>query len=88
MGYLWKDGKKIENGILGGVLGKIWFVDLWKIGGVVMWLGGIYDLDIGLLFFGMGNFVLWNFYLCLGDNYFLLLCLVIDFNIGKIVWYF
>ncbi len=33
MGYVWKDGKKLENGISGGAPGKTWPADLWKSGG-------------------------------------------------------
>lgn len=33
MGYVYKDGKAIENGISGGEAGKTWPGDLWKTGG-------------------------------------------------------
>jgi alcohol dehydrogenase (cytochrome c) len=39
MGYLWKDGKKTENGISGGAPGKTWPADLWKTGGGLVWTG-------------------------------------------------
>uniref|UniRef100_UPI00259A9DBD outer membrane protein assembly factor BamB family protein n=1 Tax=uncultured Sulfitobacter sp. TaxID=191468 RepID=UPI00259A9DBD len=43
MGYVYKDGKAIENGISGGEAGKTWPGDLWKTGGAAPWLGGYYD---------------------------------------------
>ena len=52
MGYLWKNGKKTENGISGGKPGQTWPGDLWKSGGAAPWLGGTYDADVDLLFFG------------------------------------
>ena len=45
MGYVYKDGKKIENGISGGEAGKTWPGDMWKTGGAAPWLGGTYDPD-------------------------------------------
>lgn len=88
MGYLWKDGKKTENGISGGAPGKTWPADLWKTGGAATWLGGTYDSDTGLLFFGTGNPAPWNSHLRPGDNYFSSSRLAIDPNTGKIVWHF
>lgn len=43
MGYVYKDGKAVENGISGGEAGKTWPGDLWKTGGAAPWLGGYYD---------------------------------------------
>jgi len=88
MGYIWKDGKKVENGISGGAPGKTWPADLWKTGGAATWLGGTYDVDTGLLFFGTGNPAPWNSHLRPGDNYFSSSRLAIDPNTGKIVWHF
>lgn len=88
MGYIWKDGKKTENGISGGAPGKTWPADLWKTGGAATWLGGTYDSDTGLLFFGTGNPAPWNSHLRPGDNYFSSSRLAIDPNTGKIVWHF
>lgn len=88
MGYKYdKDGNKIENGMM-GMFNVSWFGEIWKIGGVLMWLGGMYDLQINLVYFGIGNLGLWNSYLCKGDNLYLLLMLVINLDIGKIVWYY
>lgn len=88
MGYIWKDGKKMENGISGGEAGKTWPGDLWKSGGAATWLGGTYDPDVDLLFFGTGNPAPWNSHLRPGDNLFSSSRVAIDPDTGKIVWHF
>ncbi|MDP2571476.1 PQQ-dependent methanol/ethanol family dehydrogenase [Vibrio penaeicida] len=88
MGYVWKDGKKVENGISGGQAGKTWPADLWKSGGAAPWLGGTYDQDTDLLFFGTGNPAPWNSHMRPGDNLFSSSRLAIDPDDGKIVWHF
>ena len=88
MGYIWKDGKKMENGISGGKPGQTWPGDLWKSGGAATWLGGTYDPDTDLLFFGTGNPAPWNSHLRPGDNLFSSSRLAIDPDTGKIVWHF
>lgn len=88
MGYVWKDGKKVENGISGGEAGKTWPGDLWKTGGAATWLGGTYDPDVDLLFFGTGNPAPWNSHMRPGDNLFSSSRLAIDPDDGKIVWHF
>ncbi|MBB1486817.1 PQQ-dependent methanol/ethanol family dehydrogenase [Oceanospirillum sediminis] len=88
MGYIWKDGKKTENGISGGEAGKTWPGDLWKSGGAATWLGGTYDADTNLLFFGTGNPAPWNSHLRPGDNLFSSSRLALDPDNGKIVWHF
>lgn len=88
MGYVWKDGKKVENGISGGQAGKTWPADLWKSGGAAPWLGGTYDQDTDLLFFGTGNPAPWNSHMRPGDNLYSSSRLAIDPDDGKIVWHF
>ncbi|MBD1556710.1 PQQ-dependent dehydrogenase, methanol/ethanol family [Vibrio sp. S9_S30] len=88
MGYIWKDGKKVENGISGGEAGKTWPADLWKSGGAAPWLGGTYDQDTDLLFFGTGNPAPWNSHMRPGDNLYSSSRLAIDPDDGKIVWHF
>ncbi|MCP4595823.1 PQQ-dependent methanol/ethanol family dehydrogenase [Neptuniibacter sp.] len=88
MGFIWKDGKKMENGISGGQAGKTWPGDLWKSGGAATWLGGTYDPDVDLLFFGTGNPAPWNSHLRPGDNLFSSSRVAIDPDTGKIVWHF
>lgn len=84
MGYL--NGK--PNGITGGEAGKTWPGDLWKTGGAATWLGGTYDPDVDLLFFGTGNPAPWNSHMRPGDNLYSSSRLAIDPDTGKIVWHF
>ncbi|MBU2965453.1 PQQ-dependent methanol/ethanol family dehydrogenase [Amphritea sp. 2_MG-2023] len=88
MGYIWKDGKKIENGISGGKAGQTWPGDLWKSGGAATWLGGTYDPDTNSLFIGTGNPAPWNSHMRPGDNLFSSSRLAIDPDTGKIKWHF
>jgi alcohol dehydrogenase (cytochrome c) len=84
MGYL--NGK--ENGITGGEAGKTWPGDMWKTGGASTWLGGTYDPETDLLYFGTGNPAPWNSHLRPGDNLYSSSRLAINPNTGKIVWHF
>ncbi|WP_020682730.1 PQQ-dependent methanol/ethanol family dehydrogenase [Marinobacterium rhizophilum] len=88
MGYLWKDGKKVETGISGGEAGRTWPGDMWKSGGAATWLGGTYDADTNLMFFGTGNPAPWNSHMRPGDNLFSSSRLAIDPDDGRIVWHF
>ncbi|OPX54706.1 alcohol dehydrogenase (cytochrome c) [Oceanospirillum multiglobuliferum] len=88
MGYTYKNGKKVEAGISGGEAGKTWPGDLWKSGGAATWLGGTYDAETNLLFFGTGNPAPWNSHLRPGDNLFSSSRLAINPDNGKIVWHF
>lgn len=88
MGYIWKDGKKMENGISGGEAGRTWPGDMWKSGGAATWLGGTYDAETNLLFFGTGNPAPWNSHLRPGDNLFSSSRVAIDPDTGKISWHF
>lgn len=88
MGYIWKDGKKIENGISGGDQAKTWPAGLWESGGAAPWLGGTYDSTTDSLFFGTGNPAPWNSHLRPGDNLFSASRLAIDPTTGKIKWHF
>ena len=87
MGYIWKDGQKMENGI-SGVQGKTWPGDMWQTGGAATWLGGTYDPDTGLIFFGTGNPAPWNAHLRPGDNLYSTSTVAIDANTGEIRWHF
>lgn len=84
MGYL--NGK--ENGITGGEANKTWPGDMWKTGGAATWLGGTYDPDTDLIFFGTGNPAPWNSHLRPGDNLYSASRLAFDPDTGKIVWHF
>lgn len=88
MGYVWKDGKKVENGISGGEAGKTWPGDLWQTGGAAPWLGGSYDAETDTLLFGTGNPSPWNSHMRPGDNLFSSSRLALDPNDGSIKWHF
>lgn len=81
MGYL--NGK--ENGI-SGTTNASWPGDMWKTGGAATWLGGSYDADTGLAYFGTGNPAPWNSHLRPGDNLYSCSTVAIDVTTGKIVW--
>jgi len=82
-----KDGEKIENGI-SGTRGATWPGDMWKTGGAATWLGGTYDAEVDLLFFGTGNPAPWNSHLRPGDNLFAASTVAINPDTGKIVWHY
>jgi alcohol dehydrogenase (cytochrome c) len=88
MGYVYKDGKQIENGISGGEAGKTWPGDLWKTGGAAPWLGGLYDPETNLLLFGTGNPAPWNSHLRPGDNLYSSSRLALNPDDGTIKWHF
>ncbi|PCM44552.1 PQQ-dependent methanol/ethanol family dehydrogenase [Marinobacter sp. ANT_B65] len=88
MGYVYKDGKAVENGISGGQAGLTWPGDMWKNGGAATWLGGTYDAGTDSLFFGTGNPAPWNSHLRPGDNLFSSSRLAIDPDDGSIKWHF
>lgn len=73
------------NGVT-GTLNASWPGDLWKTGGGATWLGGTYDPDTNLLFFGTGNPAPWNSHLRKGDNLYTASTLAINPDDGKIVW--
>jgi alcohol dehydrogenase (cytochrome c) len=83
MGY--KDGK--ENGI-SGTLNATWPGETWKTGSSAPWMGGAYDPETNLAYFGTGNPGPWNSHLRPGDNLFSCSTVAIDVDTGKIVWYF
>jgi len=83
----YKDGEKVENGI-SGTRGATWPGDMWKTGGSATWLGGTYDAEVDLLFFGTGNPAPWNAHLRPGDNLFSASTVAINPDTGKIVWHY
>ena len=83
----YKDGEKVENGIT-GTRGASWPGDMWKTGGSATWLGGTYDAEVGLLFFGTGNPAPWNAHLRPGDNLYSSSTVAIDPETGKMVWHY
>ena len=88
MGYMMKDGKKVETGITGGAAGKTWPGDLWQTGGGATWLGGYYDPETDSILIGTGNPAPWNSHLRKGDNLFSCSTLAIDVKTGQIVWHY
>ena len=76
-----------DNGIT-GTTNASWPGDLWKTGGGATWLGGSYDPETGLAYFGTGNPAPWNSSLRPGDNLYSCSTLAIDVATGKIVWHF
>lgn len=77
------------NGKDNGISGKTnatWPGDLWKTGGAATWLGGTYDPETNLLFFGTGNPSPWNSHLRPGDNLYSTSTVAINPDTGKIVW--
>ncbi len=88
MGYVYKDGKAVENGISGGAPGKTWPGDLWKTGGAAPWLGGYYDPSTDSILIGTGNPSPWNSNLRPGDNLFSASRLALNPADGSIKWHF
>lgn len=88
MGYVWEGDTQVEKGITGGEAGKTWPGDLWKTGGAATWLGGTYDPESNLLFFGTGNPAPWNSHLRPGDNLYSSSRLALNPDTGEIVWSF
>ena len=87
MGYVWKDGKKQENGI-SGTRGATWPGDMYKHGGAATWLGGTYDPEADLIYFGAGNPSPWNAHMRPGDNLFSSSMIAIKPDTGKIAWHY
>ena len=83
MGYL--NGK--ENGVTGDT-NATWPGDTWKYGGAATWLGGTYDPDTNLLYFGTGQPGPWNAHLRPGDNLYSSSTVAINPDTGKIVWHY
>ncbi len=76
-----------DNGI-SGTTNATWPGDLWKTGGSATWLGGTYDPETNLAYFGTGNPAPWNSHLRPGDNLFSTSTVAIDVDTGKIAWHF
>ncbi|WP_280155565.1 PQQ-dependent methanol/ethanol family dehydrogenase [Piscinibacter sp. XHJ-5] len=88
MGYTYDaEGNAKENGV-SGTTNRSWPGDLWKTGGAATWLGGTYDPQTGLAYFGTGNPAPWNSHLRKGDNLYSCSTVAIDVKTGKIVWHY
>jgi len=71
-----------------GKLNASWPGDMYKNGGGATWLGGTYDPDTNLLYFGTGNPGPWNSNLRPGDNLYTASVLAIDPDSGEIKWHY
>lgn len=71
-----------------GTLNESWPGDTWKLGGGATWLGGTYDPDTNLVYFGTGNPAPWNSHMRPGDNKWTSSRLALNPDNGEIVWGF
>ena len=62
--------------------------DLWQTGGGATWIGGTYDPETNLIYFGTGNPAPWNSHLRPGDNLYTASSLALNPDNGEIKWYF
>ena len=76
-----------DNGIT-GKLNATWEGDLYKTGGGATWLGGTYDPETNLIFYGTGNPAPWNSHLRKGDNLYTASTLALDPETGTIKWHY
>ena len=77
------------NGKDNGITGKTnatWPGDLWKTGGAATWLGGTYDPETNLIYYGTGQPAPWNSHIRPGDNLYSSSTIALDPDTGKIVW--
>ena len=74
-----------DNGIT-GTTNATWPGDLWKTGGAATWLGGTYDPETNLIFYGTGNPAPWNSHLRPGDNLYSSSTVAVDPDTGVIKW--
>ncbi len=79
------DGKEST---MTGKVNETWPGDMWKNGGGATWLGGTYDPDTKLIYFGTGNPAPWNSHLRPGDNRWSASRIAIDPESGDIKWGF
>jgi alcohol dehydrogenase (cytochrome c) len=71
-----------------GTVNESWPGDMYKFGGGAPWLGGTYDPETGLAFFGTGNPAPWNSWMRAGDNKWTSSRIAIDPENGEIKWGF
>lgn len=77
-----------KDSTITGKTNASWQGDQYKTGGGAPWLGGTYDPDTNLLFFGTGNPAPWNSHLRPGDNLYTSSTLAIDADTGEIKWHY
>ncbi|MCB1381696.1 MAG: PQQ-dependent methanol/ethanol family dehydrogenase [Notoacmeibacter sp.] len=71
-----------------GTKNETWPGDMWQNGGGATWLGGTYDPETKLIYFGTGNPAPWNSHLRPGDNKWTSSRIAIDPETGDIKWGF
>lgn len=71
-----------------GELNASWPGDMWKTGGAGTWLGGTYDPETDLIFYGTGQPAPWNSHTRPGDNLYSASTVAIDPDDGEIKWHF
>jgi alcohol dehydrogenase (cytochrome c) len=79
------DGKEST---MTGTKNETWEGDMWQNGGGATWLGGTYDPETKLAYFGTGNPAPWNSHLRPGDNKWTSSRIAIDPENGEIKWGF
>ena len=68
---------------------ETWSGDSWKTGGAAAWGTGVYDPQLGLIYWGVGNpNPDFNASLRVGDNLYSNCELALDAKTGKLAWYF
>ncbi|MDX2308292.1 MAG: PQQ-dependent methanol/ethanol family dehydrogenase [Hyphomicrobium sp.] len=77
-----------KDSTMTGKKNESWPGDLWKTGGGATWLGGTFDPETGLVFFGTGNPAPWNSHMRPGDNKWSCSRIAIDPENGEIKWGF
>ncbi len=77
---------KGKESTMTGKAGESWPGDLWKTGGGATWLGGTYDPETNLIFFGTGNPAPWNSHMRPGDNKWSCARIALDPETGDIKW--
>ena len=77
-----------EESTMTGQKNESWPGDMWQNGGGATWLGGTYDPETKLAYFGTGNPAPWNSYLRPGENKWTSARIAIDPEDGEIVWGF
>jgi len=77
-----------KDSTMTGKANETWPGDLYKTGGGATWLGGTYDPETKLVYFGTGNPAPWNSWLRPGDNKWTASRIAINPENGDLVWGF
>ncbi len=77
-----------EETTMTGEKNASWPEDMATWGGGATWLGGTYDPELGLAYFGTGNPAPWNSHLRPGDNLYTSSTVAIDVETGEIKWHY